>query len=554
MMLWWRIARWAVALVGGVAAPAGVGPVAARFEVGPVPPAVPAPPRAVETVWVGAEGPVELRLARNRRLAVQGGRVTFAAEAPMQALRGAAPLGQGRWVFVSDDAVWGSDSFLGPLRVVAQTPAPWELVAARGGRIVLRSPSGDLQRVRHDGSLEPVPLPPDTFDVAFADGDFGLAITQGGFVWRTQDTGGHWVPVDLQARGPWRLFARTRSVRVMLLGDAEVVVDGEGTIHASHHGVVTDEVPEPSAAQQTPNASSHAELDPPLLEPLPPAETVSAVGAPAVHVALAPDIVTATPATLPFLLPWPMREIDRRGPFEAAWTRSGGYVGNAAQSRASVVRRAGQSLWRVLATRTNADVIEEVLLRQGMPGAPSRRVFYGWRTSGQGQVLHERVWVGDGDSFEVGLATLRTHGVGVLVQRIAGTEPAWFFPVQGEIRRVPAFRVAGTTLAQMLCAPTVQPATLDRVWIPEPRTVAATFEDHRGPIAVTAQAVEIGRSASDGCVLSLAANAGMQDVPRGGLEEGGARPLGRLLVWRDAGVWQGIFASPSNYRLQGLAL
>jgi len=520
MVLWWRIAQWAIALLGGVAAPTGIAPLARWACPPPEPQAAQGPSQVPEeTVWVGGEGDASLRLWGARRLAVRAeGEVTFAADNPSAPLRDALSLGADRWLFLSADTVWASETFLGPIRPVARLEEPVAVVSRAPDRVIVRDGAG-AYFAYYDFALVPQPVPDGAFAVAFQNPIFGLALTQGGGLWGTTDAGEHWARIDLGAQFGWRLRMDYRGVLVSLLDGRALLVTLAFERFATRD-VLDGEWPRRTGQVLQPDAR--------WLRTPPTARVIEAAVAPRLSAA---RVRPASRPPLPWLTVRLDQEVTHPGRFAPMWRRVAGFVGSTARHRAARVAETRRQPWRVLATREEGGVLEEILLRDGFEGAPSRWAVYAWRVSASGHVFAERAWVGDGPRAAVGIVASDTvDGGGIHLEMVGPGATALRIPWRGPARVVAPVGLDARGAAPLLC-PTETGPFVDRVWFPRPELVRVRVRGRGVDDVLNVEAVHLARNDSGWCVAAVAGHVALA-VPQT-LHGASAEPetrMARILV------------------------
>jgi hypothetical protein len=498
MVLWWRIAQWAVALLGGVAAPTGIAPLARWACPPPEPQAAQGPSQVPdETVWVGGEGRLSLRLWGRRRLAVHAeAGVSFDTDSADEALHDAVSCGGGRWLFVSAHAAWTSDTFLGPIRPLARLEGPVTVVSRVPARVIVRDGHG-AYFAWVDGALVAQPAPRDSFAIAFFDVGFGLALTQGGDLWRTDDAGAHWARIDLGAHLAWRLRLDYRGVLVSLLEGRALLVT-----RAGEH-FPTRDVPDGESARRT---GLMLQPDARALATASAVRSVAHDAAPRMSAAHTAPTRSAPLPEMTVRIAFPTRH---PAVFAERWRRVVGFVGATARRRAARVAETRRQPWRVLATREERGVLEEILLREGFEDAPTRWAVYAWRVSPAGQVLAERGWVGDGPRAAVGIAGSGAVDSGGIHLEMDGPEPgALLIPWRGSARTVPRIaRMAGPG-PRSVCTPDGDELA-ERVWFPRPEWLRVRVQGSGLQDVLNVEALHLAHAASGWCVAAVGGHVAM---------------------------------------------
>lgn len=496
MMLWWRIAEWAVALLGGVAAPTGIVPLARWACPPPSPQAVESPSQVPdETEWVGGEGRRSLRLWGRRRLAVDAeAGVSFDADSADEALRDAVSCGGGRWLFVSAHAAWASDTFLGPIRPLARLEGPVTVVSRVPARVIVRDGHG-AYFAWVDGALVAQPVPGDAFALAFYDAGFGLAITQGGELWRSDDGGARWAHVDLGAHLAWRLRVDARGVLVSLLEGRGLLVTRAGERFPTRD-VLDGEYARRTGMMLQPDARA--------LRTSTAVRSIARDAAPRMSAAYRAPLRGTPLPEMTVRIAFPAAHRSR---FFDQWRRVVGFVGATARRRAARVAETRRQPWRVLATREDRGVLEEILLREGFEDAPTRWAVYAWRVSSTGVVLAERGWVGDGPRAAVGIAGDGTVDAGgIHLEMAAPAAEALLIPWRGPARTVP--RIAGLSESRSMCSP--DGGTLaERVWFPRPAWLRVRVQGSGLQDVLNVEALHLAHAPSGWCVAALGGHVAM---------------------------------------------
>ncbi len=498
-MLWWRIAGWAAALLGGVSAPTGLGDLA-RWACPP-----PEAPREISqgphalTRWVGSEAGASLRLDGAHRLSVARGAATFARHVPDRPILEAVSLGGRRWLFLTADAVWVAPTFLGALRPMARLTEPLSVDASGRGRVVLRDAVGNAFSATFEGPVAPIALPSETFSVAFSTAQAGVALTQGGGAWSTHDGGRTWLPVDLGDRPAWRLTPGRCGVVVTLLDGARACVDPAGAV-----------APAPLSEDPFPAATvpEDEELELGAQGHLTEAETVSAAAAPRLTQGPGPAPVGVWRET-PSLLMRLYRFRDTRfpvGAFEQGWQSVAGLSEGtewAVDHQTAQLNGTAPANWRVVAARRVGGDMEQILAREGFDAASTRWARMARRIDSAGRVVGSRLWVGDGEQGEVGVA--HTHdGGGLWVQSIRADAPAWFLPWRGGVRRPLPMRLPHASTVDWLCQHAGAGASDERLWIPRPSVLRAAVTEYPAPMPLEVRGIELMRRGEVVCLVSLA--------------------------------------------------
>lgn len=195
--------------------------------------------------------------------------------------------------------------------------------------------------------------------------------------------------------------------------------------------------------------------------------------------------------------------------FSERWRRVVGFVGATARRRAARVAETRRQPWRVLATREERGVLEEILLREGFEDAPSRWAVYAWRVSPAGAVLAERGWVGDGPRAALGIAGSGSVDSGGIHLEMAGpASEALLIPWHGSARTVPRIaRVAGLG-PRSVCAPDGD-ALAERVWFPRPEWLRVRVQGSGIQDALNVEALHLAHAASGWCVAAVGGHVAM---------------------------------------------
>ena len=214
---------------------------------------------------VGADASTRYALQGSIRLTLTGDHAEAAADGFAYRIVAIAHVASG-WLFVSADGTLArSDTFVGPLRRVADVDAPWDHAPTiADGRLALVQ-HGTLYTTDGSTPLQPVTAltPGLVLDAIFLDATTGMAVMADHRLLRTRDAGATWLPVPFEGT-PTRVDRRG-NVFYARGGDYFARVNSDGAVVRDRNG------PQPFDADSGSLEASDSELDRALFARFPPA-------------------------------------------------------------------------------------------------------------------------------------------------------------------------------------------------------------------------------------------------------------------------------------------